>query len=504
MQQQSLENSAILLDQSYYSANSNPDSSEEHKSIDNITIATSTTTVTETTTGPSASANVGANAGVSVGVSASASAGVSAAGAGERISEDNMEIEEDSEDTVPMLFGKSNTQLLMTERVSVAVHDGRFHTDEVLGVSILKILYDLLHIKLDLYRTRDPNLLNKCDIVLDVGQIYDPARRRFDHHQKECNETFTPNSTIKLSSAGMTWKEYGHLLVQLLLIERNMAAAAAAAAALSDDEIQTIVDKCYTQSYYQVIQEVDAHDNGQSPIYEEYDRPEIYRFRKYLDLGQTIAKLNRTQDESSVEAKNKQFVIASQLMEGIFLIHVNSIIDEVITEVKELPALLEVYKKRNLEYLLDIPNGVTHDPKFINKVDVAEKLLYNIYYQEHSGNWVFGTMQKKGSQFVNRKNLLSMESLKALLTPEEMSQVVFVHKNLFCGSAKTREVARRVCELSYLADDVVPPAPNTDDEADDTSYSYSSSSGSSVLIPTLIGVSATAVILYAGYKLFTW
>ncbi len=34
------------------------------------------------------------------------------------------------------------------------------------------------------YRTRDEELLKACDIVVDVGGVYDPDAFRFDHHQK--------------------------------------------------------------------------------------------------------------------------------------------------------------------------------------------------------------------------------------------------------------------------------------------------------------------------------
>ena len=34
------------------------------------------------------------------------------------------------------------------------------------------------------YRSRDPLELEKCDIVVDVGGVYDVAKNRFDHHQR--------------------------------------------------------------------------------------------------------------------------------------------------------------------------------------------------------------------------------------------------------------------------------------------------------------------------------
>lgn len=36
----------------------------------------------------------------------------------------------------------------------------------------------------EVVRTRDPELLAECDVVVDVGGEYDPERHRYDHHQR--------------------------------------------------------------------------------------------------------------------------------------------------------------------------------------------------------------------------------------------------------------------------------------------------------------------------------
>ena len=33
-------------------------------------------------------------------------------------------------------------------------------------------------------RTREASVLSECDIVVDVGGVYDPALHRYDHHQR--------------------------------------------------------------------------------------------------------------------------------------------------------------------------------------------------------------------------------------------------------------------------------------------------------------------------------
>jgi len=79
---------------------------------------------------------------------------------------------------------------------SFGTHDGSFHADEVTACATL-LLFGLID-RDKVYRTRDPNTLARCEYVCDVGGIYEPARKRFDHHQVEY--------AGGLSSAGMLWK----------------------------------------------------------------------------------------------------------------------------------------------------------------------------------------------------------------------------------------------------------------------------------------------------------
>lgn len=40
-------------------------------------------------------------------------------------------------------------------------------------------------------RTRDMAKLNECDIVVDVGAVFDHEMKRYDHHQREFTETLS-------------------------------------------------------------------------------------------------------------------------------------------------------------------------------------------------------------------------------------------------------------------------------------------------------------------------
>ncbi|WP_194844279.1 MYG1 family protein [Candidatus Clavichlamydia salmonicola] len=76
---------------------------------------------------------------------------------------------------------------------SVGTHDGSFHADEVTACALL-VFYKLVDID-KIIRTREGSALAACEYVCDVGGLYDPASKRFDHHQVSYEGT--------LSSAGM-------------------------------------------------------------------------------------------------------------------------------------------------------------------------------------------------------------------------------------------------------------------------------------------------------------
>lgn len=63
---------------------------------------------------------------------------------------------------------------------------------------------------LDLKRTRDSAILDTCDIVVDVGAVFDEAKQRFDHHQRGFSEVFGHGFETKLSSAGLIYKYIPH------------------------------------------------------------------------------------------------------------------------------------------------------------------------------------------------------------------------------------------------------------------------------------------------------
>ncbi len=63
----------------------------------------------------------------------------------------------------------------------LGTHDGSFHADEVTACALL-LAFDLVD-RNKIIRTRDLAVIDTCEYVCDVGGIYEPEAKRFDHHQ---------------------------------------------------------------------------------------------------------------------------------------------------------------------------------------------------------------------------------------------------------------------------------------------------------------------------------
>lgn len=85
---------------------------------------------------------------------------------------------------------------MSVHKKQVITHNGTFHADEVVAVALLQIYAIVDPANFEIIRTRDIEVINQGDIVLDVGGILDLDRKRFDHHQIKEG---------KISTAGIVW-----------------------------------------------------------------------------------------------------------------------------------------------------------------------------------------------------------------------------------------------------------------------------------------------------------
>jgi uncharacterized UPF0160 family protein len=152
---------------------------------------------------------------------------------------------------------------------SFGTHDGSFHADEVSACSLL-LLFECID-RDKIQRTRNPAQLELCDYVCDVGGLYDPAKKRFDHHQI--------NYQGSMSSAGM-----------ILLFLKNQ---------------KVISDSLYDYYNKGLIMGVDAHDNGVARL-----EPGISSF------SQVVSNFLPIEYDASVEEMNEAFFFAVEFVVG--------------------------------------------------------------------------------------------------------------------------------------------------------------------------------------------
>nr|CAB3450714.1 unnamed protein product [Digitaria exilis] len=182
----------------------------------------------------------------------------------------------------------------------VGTHNGSFHCDEALGCFLIRLTSQFAGA--DVVRTRDPQILDTLDAVLDVGGVYDPSRHRYDHHQKGFNEVFGHGFNTKLSSAGLVYKHFGKEII---------------AKELGVNEDHEDVYRLYIAIYKSFVEALDAIDNGIN----QYDTDQPPKYVNNTHLSSRVGRLNPdwTDPDQSPEKENAAFQQAMLLAGGEFM-----------------------------------------------------------------------------------------------------------------------------------------------------------------------------------------
>ena len=151
------------------------------------------------------------------------------------------------------------------DRKIIGTHSGVFHCDEVLAWSLLKFTNDFKNPII--IRSRNTEIHKLVDILIDVGDVFDPEKHRFDHHQKtfegyfhgEKKEGETDDKfATKMSSAGLIYKYFGKEIIASLATKWNSNIGE------DQEEISHTINELHSELYNDFIKEIDAIDNGVS------------------------------------------------------------------------------------------------------------------------------------------------------------------------------------------------------------------------------------------------
>ncbi|KAK9896456.1 GAMM1 protein [Cystobasidium minutum MCA 4210] len=312
----------------------------------------------------------------------------------------------------------------------IGTHSGTFHADEALAVHLIRRLPE--YKDADLVRTRDSSKLDECDIVVDVGGVYDDEKKRYDHHQRGFTETFSPAHKTKLSSAGLIYKHYGQQLIKQ---------------EMKDTSDQTMLDVLYKKLYENFVEALDAIDNGIS----QYDTDSNAKYSSRTDLSSRVAHLNPSWNEPfNDNILDQKFEIASALAGSEFYgalgramnswYPARSMVEEAVKSRKthDPSGKLIVFDsfgpwKEHL-YLLEDELQIPEE----------EKPLYVLYPEDSGGKWRIQAVPVSSDSFSSRKPLPeAWRGIRdqALSDLSGIPGCVFVHAAGFIGGNETKEGA---------------------------------------------------------------
>ncbi|XP_052801144.1 MYG1 exonuclease-like isoform X2 [Mya arenaria] len=314
-----------------------------------------------------------------------------------------------------------------TKSLKIGTHNGTFHCDEVLACFMLKQLPQ--YKDSEIVRSRDQAILDTCDIVVDVGGVYDPKKHRYDHHQRSFNESMSSLCdgkawVTKLSSAGLVYLHFGRrLLAQIFELTAE----------------DPIVETVYDLMYEGFIEEIDGVDNGVN----QYDGEP--RYKVTTTLSSRVRNLNPAWNETSFDEQG-QFMKAMEMVGSVFL-------DRVLFYKNSwLPARSLVEEALNNRHKVDESGEIVclsaggcpwkeHLFQLEKSLDVSPTIKYMLY-TDTAGKWRIQCVPVRPDSFSNRLSLPSdWQGLRddELIKKSGIPGCIFVHANGFIGGNQTYE-----------------------------------------------------------------
>ncbi|XP_075485503.1 uncharacterized protein LOC142525197 isoform X1 [Primulina tabacum] len=311
----------------------------------------------------------------------------------------------------------------------VGTHNGSFHCDEALGCFMIRLTnkFSDAHI----VRTRDSQVLDTLDAVLDVGGVYDPVKDRYDHHQKGFGEVFGHGFSTKLSSAGLIYKHFGKEII---------------AKELQVDEDHPDVQRLFLAVYKSFMEAIDAIDNGIS----QYDTDQTPRYVNGTHLSSRVGKLNLDwiDPDQSAEKENAAFNRAMALAGSEFLdsirSHARSWLPARSIVMECLAARHDIDPSGEIMVLNRFCPWKLHLFELEEEEKIDPSLKYVLYQDDRSKHWRVQAVAIAPDRFESRKALpVQWRGLRddELSKESEIPGCVFVHMSGFIGGNQTYEGA---------------------------------------------------------------
>ena len=331
---------------------------------------------------------------------------------------------------------------------TIGTHSGVFHADDAMGCMLLKEFTNTYR-GASVFRSRDSEVLNKLDIVIDVGGVYDHAAARYDHHQKGFNETFNEKSDIKLSASGLVFKHYGHEVITNAI--HYLVDSGVVPATVKPKMTEAAIEDIYQDLYRTFFVTLDAIDNG----IDRYPKEVKPRFEYYkTDLASRIGRLNPGWwEDPKPETFTENFVKAMTICKEEFL---DKLKGDVMGSLASRVYVEEAFASGSHldNHVIILPRSCFWKEslyKVEEELNRKGKTLFVIYPDVSGGEYRIQTVSVTSSSFEFRKGLKEewrgLEK-SALAEKSGIQDIVFCHHSGFIGGAKTIESCLLMAKLS--------------------------------------------------------
>ncbi|KAJ6943750.1 hypothetical protein NC652_009256 [Populus alba x Populus x berolinensis] len=311
----------------------------------------------------------------------------------------------------------------------VGTHNGSFHCDEALGCFMIRLTSK--YSNAEIVRSRDPQVLEGLDAVLDVGGVYDPSRDRYDHHQKGFGEVFGHGFSTKLSSAGLVYKHFGKEII---------------AKELQVDEGHPDVHRLFLAVYKSFMEAIDAIDNGIN----QYDTDQPPKYVNNTHLSSRVGKFNLdwTDPDQSPKKENEAFERAMALAGSEFLdnvrFHAKSWLPARSIVMECLATRFDVDPSGEIMVLKTFCPWKLHLFELEGELKIDPLVKYVLYQDDRSKQWRVQAVAKSPDSFESRKPLPAQwRGLRddELSRESQIPGGVFVHMSGFIGGNQSFEGA---------------------------------------------------------------
>jgi len=293
----------------------------------------------------------------------------------------------------------------LKQKPIIAVHDGKFHADDVFACATLMLV---LGGRAKIVRTRDERLIAAADYVVDVGNVYDPARNRFDHHMPEGAGTHA--NGIPYAAFGLVWKAYG-------------------AAISGSPEIAARIEQ-------KLASPIDADDNGVSLV-QSVNEVTPYGFQSFLYTYRPTWKEDPKMYDTSFA---KLVEIAKRIIEREIVIAHDAL---------EAETFVEIAYQTAADKRLIVLDGNYPFQEILSR---HPEPLYVVSPRPADTKWKVEAVRAKPFGFENRKSLPALwAGLRDadLVKASGVSGAIFCHRACFMAVAETKEAALALAKIAY-------------------------------------------------------